>query len=160
MLSVLLALIPAPWLAALKAVPWRLVGYVLAAAAVAILVWRILVWHDFYRTGRKAIATAEASLEAEQHCDEGTACAKRLDKLQKDGEAAVETARQAAQEAARAQQAKLDAEHAREAERLKAAASVSAAHESAWRRKYAAALAVEGGACERWSKEPVPCPVH
>lgn len=159
MISALLSLIPGPWLAILKRVPWRVIGYLLVAAAIAVLVWRVLVWHEFYTTGNAEIEQAHAALQAEQDCDAGTKCAGRLVKLQVDGEAAVKKAVEAAQEAAAEAQAKLDADAAAERQRLAAAASASAAREESWRRKYVAAASQTGSACAKWSQEAVPCPI-
>ena len=159
MITRLLAFIPAPWLAVLKELPWRLIGYVAVAAAIALFVWRVLVWHDVYKTAKADLKAAHAALADERSCLKGTACAKRLVDLQRDGEKAVADARVAAQKASAKEQAKRDAEAATEAGRLLAAASVAAGRESAWRRKYEAAIAVPGSDCSTWSQEVVPCPI-
>lgn len=159
MITFLLSIIPAPWLVVLKKIPWRLIGYIVVAAIIAVSVWRVIVWRDFYRTGQAEIEQAHAALRAEQDCDAGTKCASRLVQLQVDGEAAVKKAVEAAQEAAAAAQAKLDASAALERERLATAASASAAREESWRRKYIAATSLTGSACAKWSQETVPCPI-
>jgi hypothetical protein len=43
-------------------VPWRLIGYGLAAVAIALLVWRIAAWREGYHK----LDAAEAALEAER----------------------------------------------------------------------------------------------
>ena len=62
-------------LAAIKALPWRLIGYGVAFGAFALLFWRVNVWHDAFRhleATEKALATITA--EAQQCADrEGVA---------------------------------------------------------------------------------------
>lgn len=157
MITWLLALIPAPWLAVLKGLPWRLIGYALLAAAA---VWGVLTVNG-WRLDSHALKVTQAALLVERSCTEGSACATAIDRLQKAGIAAVGKARQAAREAAEREQAARDARVAEEAERLTAAASEARVKADAWRRKYQATITADpDGACARWAKEPVPCPVE
>ena len=78
-------------LVALKAVPWRLIGYGLALGAFVLLFWRINVWHTAYGELR----STQERLEAEQGCEPGSMCAARV---------------AAAEVAAAAKQSKIDAE--------------------------------------------------
>lgn len=50
-----------PYLAVLKALPWRLIGYVAAALAAVLLCWRIVAWHDGYKRTEAAEKALEAS---------------------------------------------------------------------------------------------------
>ena len=61
----------------LAAIPWRLIGYGSAVAAVALMGWRVSVWHESH--GK--LQAAENALEAERECREGTVCAKRAAEL-------------------------------------------------------------------------------
>lgn len=61
-------------LVALKAVPWRLIGYGVALGAVVVLFWRINTWHDGYQrleATERALATRTA--EAQQCADRAAA---------------------------------------------------------------------------------------
>ena len=78
-------------LPALKAIPWRLIGYGLALGAFVLLFWRINVWHTAYGELR----STQERLEAEQGCEPGSMCAARV---------------AAAEVAAAAKQSKIDAE--------------------------------------------------
>ena len=60
--------------AALKLVPWRLVGAGAAAIAILLLGWRIKSWHDAY----EALPAAQEALLDEQECNEGSRCAERV----------------------------------------------------------------------------------
>lgn len=62
----------------LTAIPWRLIGYALAVAAVVALGWRIHAWREAY----KALPDVQAELEAEIACGEGSKCAARAAELQ------------------------------------------------------------------------------
>jgi len=61
-------------LPALKAIPWRLIGYGLALGAFVLLFWRINVWHTAYGELR----STQERLEAEQGCEPGSMCAARV----------------------------------------------------------------------------------
>lgn len=50
-----------PYLAALKALPWRLIGYCAAALATVLLFHRITVWHDGYKRTEAAEEALDAS---------------------------------------------------------------------------------------------------
>ena len=78
-------------LPALKAIPWRLIGYGVALGAFVLLFWRINVWHTAYGELR----STQERLEAEQGCEPGSMCAARV---------------AAAEVAAAAKQSKIDAE--------------------------------------------------
>ena len=78
-------------LPALKAIPWRLIGYGVALGAFVLLFWRINVWH----TACGELRSTQERLEAEQGCEPGSMCAARV---------------AAAEVAAAAKQSKIDAE--------------------------------------------------
>lgn len=69
-------------LVALKAVPWRLIGYGLALGAFVLLFWRINVWHTAYGELR---ATQER-LELEESCADGSKCRAREARLREEVE--------------------------------------------------------------------------
>ena len=50
-----------PYLAALKALPWRLIGYCAAALAAVLLFHRVSVWHDGYKRTEAAEEALDAS---------------------------------------------------------------------------------------------------
>lgn len=52
-----------PYLAALKALPWRLIGYCAAALAAVLLFWRVSVWREGYLERDAAIASEKAAIE-------------------------------------------------------------------------------------------------
>jgi hypothetical protein len=65
MIAFLLGLIPGPWLAVIKAAPWKLIGYCAAALAVLLFAWRVHSWHQGYlalEATEKALATSKADL--------------------------------------------------------------------------------------------------
>lgn len=139
--------------AALKALPWRLIGAVALVLAVALAGWRVTLWHQAYRR----LDGIEAALAAERECQPDTRCAERVRAWQAEGRAAVETARQAAQDAAQAEQDRMAADARAEAERLAAAATAAQAKADAWRRRYEAAIRTDQ-ACREWSAQPLRCP--
>jgi hypothetical protein len=59
--------------AALKAIPWRLVGYGVAVGAILLLGWRVHAWHEAYKAYPKVVA----ALKAEEACDIGSKCQAR-----------------------------------------------------------------------------------
>lgn len=61
-------------LPALKAIPWRLIGYGMVLGAFVLLFWRINVWHTAYGELR----STQERLEAEQGCEPGSMCAARV----------------------------------------------------------------------------------
>ena len=67
-------MIPLAIPAALKAVPWRLVGYGLAALAVLALGWRVSVW----KQAHEALPGVRDALAAEHACADGSQCAERV----------------------------------------------------------------------------------
>lgn len=69
-------MIPIP--AILARVPWRLVGYGAAVLAVALMGWRVTVWH----ASHEALPGVQAALEAEQSCADGSQCKAREIALQ------------------------------------------------------------------------------
>jgi hypothetical protein len=71
-------MIPLAIPAVLSKVPWRLVGYAVAALAILALGWRISVWRDAY----KALPEAKAALRAEVECLPASQCRTRLDAAQ------------------------------------------------------------------------------
>lgn len=73
-----------PWLAV---VPWRLVGWGAAAAAVLLLGWRIHAWREAYQ----ALPAAQEALQNEIECGEGSNCAERVAALQARSEAVSAT---------------------------------------------------------------------
>ena len=73
----------------LTAIPWRLIGYGAAVAAVALMGWRVSVWHGSH----KALRVAEKALKAERQCADGTECAKRVTELNQKAVAATAEAR-------------------------------------------------------------------
>ena len=62
----------------LAAIPWRLIGIGAAVVAVALMGWRVSVWHGSH----KALKVAEKALKAERACDKGTECARRVAELE------------------------------------------------------------------------------
>ncbi len=72
-------------LAALKAVPWKLVGWGLAAVAVLALGWRCSVWRHSHTV---ALPAAQEALQREITCGEGSECLKRSQAAQAKAEAA------------------------------------------------------------------------
>lgn len=159
MITFLLSMIPGPWLVVLKGLPWRVIGYALVALAIAVLGWRVSVWHDSFKTMKAERARFETALQAEVRCIEGSHCLRRAREAGRRGTEAVAKARQAAQERAQREQAMRDTKAQAEAARLKAAAAVAADRESAWRRKYDVAIATDNS-CRAWSASEVPCPVE
>lgn len=96
--------------------------------AVLAFAWRASVWRDGWQqrdVAKAAQATAEAALRDERDCLKGTACARRIADLARDGAEAVRKATEDAQEAARAEQARVAAEGQAAVERATAAASVA-----------------------------------
>ena len=81
----LLSLLPAPWLAALKAVPWRLVGFI-AASIVAAWLW-ILVghWHEDSLTLPRVVAQAKADASKAAQVLESTRTAYRAAQTASEG---------------------------------------------------------------------------
>ena len=71
-------MIPLALPAALKAVPWRLVSYLLIVVGLVVLGWRVHAW----REGYLALPAAQEALQNEQACGEGSECLKRSDALQ------------------------------------------------------------------------------
>lgn len=67
----------------LAAIPWRLIGYGVAVAAVLALGWRVHAWREAY----KALPEVEAQLSAEVACEDGSQCASRQAALQAAAEA-------------------------------------------------------------------------
>lgn len=63
----------------LSAIPWRLIGYGAAVAAVGLLGWRVAVWRHSHV---EALPEALAALELEQQCLEGSQCKARENALQ------------------------------------------------------------------------------
>lgn len=123
-------------LAALKALPWRLIGYGVAVAAVLALGWRVHAWREAY----KALPGVEAELAAERACEPASACEKRLATL------ALEAEQRAAAAAAEATRAASERE-----EKARADAA-------AWRARYRAAVQ-ENPECADWSSQLVRCPL-
>jgi hypothetical protein len=68
----------------LNAIPWRLVGYAVAGAAVLALGWRVSAWREAY----KALPAAQEALQREIECGEGSHCLKRSLAAQAQAEAA------------------------------------------------------------------------
>lgn len=124
----------------LAAIPWRLIGYgVLAAALIA------GTWFAVHRLGEWKAAYAELpvvqeALKQERLCAPSTACQKRAEAL--------------------AEQARLEAEkRATDAlEAVRKAEEKARADAAAWRRKYQAALASDPE-CAKWSSQPISCPL-
>ncbi len=52
-----------PWLAMpeLKRLPWKLIGYGVAALAIVLLVWRIAAWREGYQEREQAITERDAA---------------------------------------------------------------------------------------------------
>lgn len=69
-------------LPALKAIPWRLIGYGMALAALVLLFWRINVWHTAYGELR----STQKRLEAEEACADGSKCRAREARLREEVE--------------------------------------------------------------------------
>jgi hypothetical protein len=124
--------IPGLGAARLAIAPYLLWVKVAAVAILAAAIWGS--WHTVtgWREDSRALAgevdkrkAAEANLADEIDCLEGTACAARLARLAADGEAAVDKARQAAQEAAREERARAAAQGRAAVERAEKAASVA-----------------------------------
>ena len=55
------------------AIPWRLIGYGAAVAAILLLGWRVHAWREAF----KAYPAAVAALKAEQGCEVGSKCSAR-----------------------------------------------------------------------------------
>lgn len=142
-----------PWLAVIKKLPWRLIGNLLLAAALALVIWRIYVW----RVGYLQLETVQAALMAEQGCKPDTRCAERLRGLRAAGTDAVEKALQTAQGAASKEQAKRDADARAEAARLMAAAGEATATAKRWEVRYRESLKLP--ACAAWAAQEVPCAI-
>ena len=64
-------------LAAVSALPWRLIGVVAGLAAVAVLGWRVHAWHEAY----KALPAVEKALKAEKECAENSECRAREQRM-------------------------------------------------------------------------------
>ena len=65
MTSFLLSLIPGPWLAVLKGLPWRAIGAVALVVVVALMGWRVSVWREGWQAlqaTQKALATSKAEV--------------------------------------------------------------------------------------------------
>jgi len=62
----------------LAAIPWRLIGYGAAVAAVALMGWRVTVWH----TSHKALPGVQDALKAEQDCLPDSRCQERQKALE------------------------------------------------------------------------------
>lgn len=91
----LLSLIPAPWLAVAKGLPWRLIGYCAAALAVLLFAWRVHAWHQgFLREEATEKALEESKAEvAEYHREQAIieqARAAAAAKAIRDQQAAIE----------------------------------------------------------------------
>lgn len=140
------------WLGMLRGLPWRLVGYAVAAAAAIAAALVINGW----RLDSRDLEVAQAALDAEQRCEPGTRCAARFDALAADGAAAVEEARQAAQEAAHREQARVASEGQAAVERARAAAAEARAVLLAAQAKLDAAIAGDTS-CATYAKEPIRC---
>lgn len=146
------------WATAGKALVAPVIGWVYAALAVAVLagvgwgVWRIMSWHTGYEEREAAVA----ALAAEKACEDGTACAAMVAKMQADGSAAVETARKAAQEAADAQAAKLAADGQAAVDRATAAASVARVRQREAEARLRNAIATDVS-CAAQAREPIRC---
>jgi hypothetical protein len=69
----------------LNAIPWRLVGYAVAGAAVLALGWRVHAWREAYTVDLPA---AQEALQREIACGEGSECLKRSISAQAQAEAA------------------------------------------------------------------------
>ena len=155
-------------LPALDAARAAIAPYTLAikiGLAVALLVaalafaWRVTVWREGWQERDAAVAaqaTAEAALKAERDCREGTACARRLADLARDGELAVSRAVAAAQEAAKAEQARVAAEGQAAVQRATAAASAARVRLAAAEAKLRKSLA-EDATCAAQAREVIKC---
>lgn len=73
----------------LGAIPWKLVGWGLLVAAIALMGWRVSTWRAAYQE----LPKVEAALEAERECLQGSECAARA--------AAIESAAEAEREKSR-----------------------------------------------------------
>jgi hypothetical protein len=62
----------------LTATGLRVAAVAVLATAIAVMVWRVVVWHGAY----EALPGVEAALEAEKLCGEGSACAARVAALE------------------------------------------------------------------------------
>ena len=62
----------------LTATGLRVAAVAVLATAIAVMVWRVVVWHGAY----EALPGVEAELEAERVCGEGSACAARVAALE------------------------------------------------------------------------------
>ena len=58
----------------LAAIPWRAIGAGVIVATVAVMGWRVSVWHQAYGELR----ATQARLELEESCGEGSKCAARV----------------------------------------------------------------------------------
>ena len=63
-----------------SAVPWKLVGYGVLAAAVGLLTWRVIAWHHAYHD---ELPAALAALKLEVECGPGSQCQAREEALRK-----------------------------------------------------------------------------
>ena len=148
----------APYTLAIKA---GVVVVLLIAAAV--LWWRAGVWREGWQAREAAIEAkeaAEANLADEIDCLEGTACAERIARLSADGEAAVQKARQAAQEAAQQEQARVAAEGQAAVQRAEKAASVAAVRLRDAEARYRDAISRPETGCAAQAREPLRCPLR
>ena len=66
-------MIPIAIPAALKAVPWRLVGWAAVVAAVALAGWRVSAWRAAY----VALPGVQEALALEESCEDGSRCYER-----------------------------------------------------------------------------------
>ena len=148
----------APYMLAIK-----LAAGVIVLIVAAALYWRIGVWRTGYHEREAAIEAreaAEANLADEIACLEGTSCADRIARLSADGEAAVQKARQAAQEAAQQEQARVAAEGQAAVQRAEKAASVAAVRLRDAEARYRDAISRPETGCAAQAREPLRCPLR
>ncbi len=124
-------------LAALKAVPWRYVSYLLIVVGLVVLGWRCSVWRHSHTV---TLPKVKAELALERACEPASECGKRIATLaaKAEQEAAARAADATRGAAAREEKARRDA--------------------AAWRAKYRAAVQ-ENPECADWSSQPVRCPL-
>lgn len=131
--------------------------------AVLVFAWRVSVWREGWQARAVAVAEAVAARDAladERDCLKGTTCADRVDRLATDGAAAVETARQAAQDRAREEQARIAADGQAAVQRAEAKASVAAVRLREVEARYRAALSTPESGCAEQAREPLKCPLR
>ena len=130
----------------------RLVASLAVVIGTVVLVWRIHAWREGYLERDAAVA----ALKAERACETGTACAGRAVKARADGEAAVENAFRAAQEAAREAQARIAAEGQAAVERAQAATARAVADRLKAEARLRESIATDAS-CAAQAREPIRC---